>query len=98
MNIYEKMNATVSYYKDTVKPYLKEAERDTWFYLYTDEQLDDFHTDIANYRQPLEQVEDELLALCEQEEEKEMVDTFYLSIILPMIEEIDRVDKLIDEQ
>lgn len=98
MNIYEKMNAIVNYYKNTVKPFLKVVERDTWFYLYTDEQLEDFHSDVADYRIPFERIENELLALCEQEEEKELIDTFYLSIILPMIEEIDRVDKLIDEQ
>ena len=86
MTIYEKMNELVNYYENTVVPYLKEDE------------LDAFHFDIDNYRMHFECVEDDLLAMCKSNAERELVDTFYLEIILPIINEIDRIDKLIDEQ
>jgi hypothetical protein len=98
MNIYEKMNELVNYNENTVVPFLKEVDRDTWFYLYTEDELDDFHYDISNYRMPFEHAEDDLLAMCKSSAEKELVDTFYLEIILPIINEIDRIDRLIDEQ
>lgn len=98
MSIYEKMNELVNYNKNTVVPFLKEVDRDTWFYLYTEDELDDFHYDISNYRMPFERAENDLLAMCKSVAEKELVDTFYLEIILPIINEIDRIDRLIDEQ
>ena len=98
MTIYEKMNELVNYNENTVVPFLKKVDRDTWFYLYTEDELDDFHTDISNYRMPFERAEDDLLVMCKSEAEKELVDTFYLEIILPIINEIDRIDRLIDEQ
>ena len=98
MTIYEKMDELVNYNENTVVPFLKEVDRKTWFYLYTEDELDDFHTDISNYRMPFERAEDDLLAMCKTEAEKELVDTFYLEIILPIINEIDRIDRLIDEQ
>ena len=98
MTIYEKMNELVNYNENTVVPFLKKVDRDTWFYLYTEDELDDFHTDISNYRMPFERAEDDLLAMCKSSAEREVVDTFYLEIILPIINEIDRIDRLIDEQ
>ena len=97
MTIYEKMNELVNYSENTVMPFLDKARRETWFYLFTKEEMDDFHFDISNYRIPFERAEEDLLAMCKSSAEKEIVDTFYLEIILPILDEIDRIDKLIDE-
>lgn len=97
MTIYEKMNELVNYSENVVMPFLKEANRETWFYLFTEDEMDNYHFDISNYRIPFERAEQDLLAMCKSSAEKEVVDTFYLEIILPIIEEIDRVDRQIDE-
>ena len=97
MTIYEKMNELVNYNENVVVPFLDKARRETWFYLFTEEEMDDFHFDISNYRIPFEHAEEDLLAMCKSSAEKEIVDTFYLEIILPILDEIDRIDKLIDE-
>lgn len=97
MTIYEKMNELVSYSENTVMPFLDKARRETWFYLFTEEEMDEFHFDISNYRIPFERAEEDLLAMCKSYAEKQVVDTFYLEVILPILEEIDRIDKLIDE-
>ena len=97
MTIYEKMNELVNYNENVVVPFLKEANRETWFYLFTEDEMDDYHFDIDNYRMHFERAEDDLLAMCKSDAEKEVVDTFYLEIILPILNELDRVDKQIDE-
>ena len=97
MTIYEKMNELVNYNENVVVPFLKEANRETWFYLFTEDEMDDYHFDIDNYRMHFECAEDDLLAMCKSDAEKEVVDTFYLEIILPILNEIDRIDKQIDE-
>ena len=97
MTIYEKMNKLVNYNENVVVPFLKEANRETWFYVFTEDEMDDYHFDIDNYRMHFEYAEEELLAMCKTSAEKEVIDTFYLEIILPILNEIDRVDKQIDE-
>ena len=70
MTIYEKMNELVNYNENVVVPFLKEANRETWFYLFTEDEMDDYHSDISNYRIPFERAEDDLLAMCKTDAEK----------------------------
>ena len=74
MTIYEKMNAIVTYYNNTVLPYVNEqaAIASTM----TEQDKDDTTTDINNLMYPVENAYNELLAMCKNNREINIVDVF----------------------
>mgnify|MGYP000299581827 CR=1 FL=1 len=74
MTIYEKMHAIVAYYSNTVLPYINEqvAKVSTM----TEQDKDDTTTDINNLMYPVENAYKDLLHLCNNNREINVVDAF----------------------